>query len=201
MLLRKERYISREELRGICSGVGLPYNTALMYLFTNKYLLRVLRGFFYIPGLQERRLKSGTPSIYEAIGRAMEYKKVSNWYFGLESAIKLNNITHEVFTVDFVVSDTIFRPKPMEILGHRVKFVKLGKKLFGFGVKREGAIIYSDLEKTVLDLVHIRKHNSVNNGAIWNEFIEWAESADHKKMAEYARNYSKSVREAAAKLT
>ncbi|HLC79070.1 MAG TPA: hypothetical protein VJG83_01445 [archaeon] len=200
LLLRKDRYISRGELKAICEGLNLPYNTALMYLFTNKYLNRIVRGFFYIPSAEERRLKSNIPSIYEAIGKAMEYKKITDWYFGLESAIKLNNITHEVFTIDYVVSDKIFRPKPIKILGHSVKFVKLNKKLFGFGIKMEGDIIYSDLEKTLLDLIHIRKYNSRTNDSIWNELIEWAEHADHKKMLKYAKRYTKSVMELAGKL-
>ena len=200
LLLRKNRYLASEELKEFCARLKLKYNEAINYLFTNHYLKRIMRGFFYVPSLEERRLSSDIPNFSLSIAKAMEHKKIANWYFGLESAIKLNNITHEVFTIDYVISDKIFRPEPIKILGHRVKFVKLSKKLFGFGIKKEGNIVYSDLEKTLLDLIHIRKHNSRTEDSIWNELIEWADEADHKKMAKYAKHYTKSVREMAAKL-
>src|SRR3989338_5348430 len=134
LLLREERFISGKELGAECAKLGIPYMKAIRYIYTHKYLLRIVRGFFYIPTIEERKLKTGGPNFYEAMARAMEYKKVKNWYWGLETAVKMNAVTHEVFTIDFLVSDTIFRPRPIKILGHKVKFMKFGKKLFGFGI-------------------------------------------------------------------
>ncbi|MFH1224214.1 MAG: hypothetical protein V1676_00235 [Candidatus Diapherotrites archaeon] len=200
LLLWEGRYISDAELKVLCARLKIPYKSAIMYLFTNKYLKRIVRGFFYIPSAEERRLKTGGPNVLEAIAKAMDYKKVRDWYFGLETAIKLNAITHEYFTIDYVVSDTIFRAKPMEILGRRVKFVKLKKGLFGFGTKRNGPIIYSGLEKTLLDLIHLKKHGGKKDGAIRDDLIEWAETASRKKLKEYSKHYGMSVRKAAEAL-
>lgn len=194
MLLWENRYISGAELKELCTRLKLSYKSAIMYLFTNKYLERIVRGFFYIPSAGERRLKTGGPNVLEAIAKAMDYKKVNNWYFGLETAIKLNAITHEYFTIDYVVSDTIFRPKPIEILGRRVKFVKLKKNLFGFGTKRNGPILYSNLEKTILDLIHLKKHGGKKDTAIRDDLIEWAETASRTKLKAYSKRYSLSVR-------
>lgn len=200
LLLWKERYISDVELKELCARLKIKYTDALAYLFGNKYLKRIVRGFFYIPSVEERRLNTGSPSSYEAIAKAMDYKKVKNWYFGLETAIKLNAITHEYFTIDYVVSDTIFRAKPFEILDRRVKFVKLNKKLFGFGIKKDWKFPYSDLEKTLLDLVHLRIHSGKTEKAIIDELIEWAEEADHKKLLNYAERYSAKARKIAGEL-
>ena len=200
LLLRKERYISGKELKELCKKLDLEYKHALAYLYNKKYLDRIVRGFFYIPSAEAHRLKTGRPSLYEAISKAMEYKKVSDWYFGLESAIKLNNITHEFFTIDYVVSDKIFRAKPFEILGRKVRFVKLSKKLFGFGIKKEGNIYYSDLEKTILDIIHIRKYAGESNKAIRDYVIEWADEANKNKMKKYSKHYAKSVRNALGEL-
>jgi len=194
LLLWNNRYLSDAELNGLCGRLKIPYKSAIMYLFTNKYLVRIVRGFFYIPTIEERKLKTGLPNRLEAIARAMEYKRVKNWYFGLETAIKLNAITHEYFTIDYVVSDTIFRAKPIEIMGRRVKFVKLKKELFGFGTKRTGSIIYSDLEKTILDLIHLKKYSGKKDTAIRDDLIEWAENASRKKLKEYSLHYGLSVR-------
>ena len=200
LLLRKENFISDSELKEICARLKLDYKDGLSYLFGNKYLERIVRGFFYIPSTNERKLKTGGPTLFEAILKAMEYKKVKNWYFGLETAIKLNNITHEFFTIDYVVSDTIYRSKPFKILGRKVKFVKLNKNLFGFGVKKEGNVVFSDLEKTLLDLIHLRIYFGKTEEAIVDELIEWAEEADKKKLKKYAEHYSSKVGKIAEEL-
>ncbi len=199
LLMDKERYLSEEKLKEHCKRLGISYIAAIKYLGKYHYIERVLRGFFYVPTIEERKLMTGGPNFYEAIAKAMEYKKVKNWYWGLETAIKLNAITHEYFTIDYVVSDTIFRSKPIVILGHRVKFVKLNKKLFGFGIKA-GNLPYSDLEKTLLDLIHINKYSGRSDRAIRDYLIEWADEADKDKMKKYSKHYSKSVRETLAEL-
>lgn len=198
--LEEGRYITASALKERCKPLGLSYEGALAYLFRNKYVLRILRGFFYIPSVEERRLKTLGPNPYEAIAKAMDHKKVKNWYFGLETAIKWNNITHEHFTVDYVISDALFRAKPILILGRKVKFVKLKKDLFNFGIKRMKNIPYSDLEKTILDLIHIRKYSSRSDKAIRDELIEWVETASKNKLNKYAKHYSRSVRKVVEEL-
>ena len=130
----------------------------------------------------------------------MDYKGVKNWYFGLETGIKLNNITHEYFNIDYVVSDTIFRAKPTIILGRKVKFVKLKKELFSFGIIKEEFKRYSDIEKSLLDLIHIRKYNGEFDRAIIDELIEWAEHASKKKLMNYAKYYSPFIRKIAGEI-
>jgi hypothetical protein len=201
LLMDKERYLSEEKLKEHCKKLDISYVNAIKYLGKYHYIKRIVRGFFYVPTIEERKLKTGSPSPFEAIAKAMEYKKVKNWYFGLETAIKMNAITHEVFTIDYVVSDTIFRAKPIVILGSRVKFVKLNKKLFGFGIKKTaGGTPYSDLEKTILDLIHLKKHAGRSNRAIRDLLIEWADEADKNKLKKYSKHYSESVRKALEEL-
>lgn len=200
LLLCKKRYISDHELNEICAGLGLSYKRGIIYLFTNKYLKRIVRGFFYVPTIEERKLKTGGPNVLEAVASAMKHKKVKNWYFGLETAIKLNAITHEHFAIDYVVSDTIFRPKPIEILGRKVKFIKFKKELFGFGTRRKGLVVYSDLEKTILDMIHLKKYAGKKDTAIRADLIEWAETVSREKLRKYAEHYESSVRKIAEEL-
>src|SRR3989338_4653173 len=199
LLMDNDRYLSEKKLKEHCKVLGISYVSAIKYLGKYHYIARVLRGFFYVPTIGERKLKTRGPNLHEAIARAMEYKKVKNWYWGLETAIKMNAITHEYFTIDYVVSDTIFRSKPIEIFGRRVKFVKLNKKLFGFGIKA-GDVPYSDLEKTILDLIHIKKYAGKSNKAIRDYLIEWADEAAKDRLKKYSKHYSKSVRKALEEL-
>lgn len=201
LLMSEERYLSEEKLKEHCNTLGISYTNAIKYLGKYHYIKRIVRGFFYVPTIEERKLKTGNPNFFEAIAKAMEYKKVKNWYFGLETAIKMNAVTHEYFTIDYVVSDTIFRSKPIGVFGRRVKFVKLNKKLFGFGIKKTASgTPYSDLEKTILDLIHLKKHAGRPNKVIRNHLIEWADEADKNKMKKYSEHYSESVRNALEEL-
>lgn len=199
LLLNKERYMSEKELKEYCKIVGLSYDKAVTYLGRCKYIVRILKGFFYVPSIEERKLKTGKPYHLEAIAKALEYKGVKEWYAGLETAIKLNGITHEFFTIDYIISDKIFRPKPFKILGHKVKFVKVKKELLGFGIKK-GKIPYSDLEKTLLDLIYLRKYSGRSDKAIKDELIEWFETASKSKIKKYSKHYSKNVRKLAEEM-
>ena len=193
ILLIDKRYLSKEEIKEICIKLKLSYTNAINYLLTNKYIYRIFRGFFYVPSIEERKLNSTTPIVFEAISKAMEYKKIKNWYFGLETAIKNSNITHESFSIDYVISDTIFRPKPIIILGRKIKFIKLKKDLCNFGIKKE-KYPFSDLEKTILDIAYLKKYSSENNASIKEYLTEWTEKSDKKKLCEYSKKYPKTIK-------
>ena len=157
--LLRRKFIVREELKSYCKDLKLDYYTSIMYLTSNNYLVRILRGIFYVKSIEERKLNKMYISFEEAISEAMKIKGVKRWYFGLESALKLNNITHEYFAVETVVSDKLSRPNPFKIMGRKVRFVKLNKTLIGFGVIKN-KFNYSDAEKTVLDFIYLGKYNS-----------------------------------------
>ena len=95
----------------------------------------------------------------ELAARGLEIKKVKNWYFGLHTALKLNNMTHESFAIEEVISDSLFRAKPIKIANYNFKFIKLPRKLFGFGVEERNGLTISDPEKTVLDFIYLWNQN------------------------------------------
>lgn len=200
ILLIDERYLSKEEIKDICIKLKLSYASAINYLLTNKYIYRIFRGFFYVPSIQERKLNSNPPIVFEAISKAMEYKNIKNWYFGLETAIKNNNITHESFSIDYVISDTIFRPRPINILGRKIKFIKLKKDLCKFGIKKE-KYPFSDLEKTILDIIYLKKYSGENNDSIKEYLIDWIEKSNKKKLCEYSKKYPKTIKVIIEELT
>ena len=149
----KKKIITREELRGYCKALKLDYYATIGYLLRNKYAMRILRGIFYIRSIEERKLNKLDLDYREIISEALKIKKVM-WYFGLETALKLDNLTHEFFTIDYIINDKMFRPRAFKILGHNIKFTKIKKKLLSFGIIK-GNLPYSDKEKTVLDIAAI----------------------------------------------
>lgn len=186
-------YVTAEGIREICRRIGITYKNGINYLLKTGHLVRVLKGFFYVRTLEERRTGVLNANFFEAISKALEYNEVK-WYFGFDTALKLNNLTHEYFPTDYVVSDELFRSKPVGILGHKVRFIKLKKKLLGFGIKSKDGISYSDIEKTLLDTVYIRKYRGVEDAVIRNEIADLLERASKRKLEKYAKHYPASVR-------
>jgi len=114
----------------------------------------------------------------------------------LYTALKLNNVTHEHFAVDYVINDRLFRPKPMTIAGYKFRFIKLAPKLLNFGITAN-ELRYSDAEKTILDFIYTWRYNGVPKEKIILDVSEWARDLSGEKIRKYAVNYPNTVREIA----
>ena len=77
LLMDKERYLSEEKLKGHCKKLGISYVNAIKYLGKYRYIKRIMRGFFYVPTIEERKLKIGGPALFEAIAKAMANGKAT----------------------------------------------------------------------------------------------------------------------------
>lgn len=191
--LINKKFVIAEALKEDCKKLGINYLSTIKYLLRERYLVRILRGIFYVKSIEERKLNKINISHYEALKKALELKKVKNWYFGLDTALKLNNLTHEYFTTDYIISDSIFRPRPIRVMGHIVKFTKLKKKLLEFGIITKG-IKFSDPEKTFLDIIYINKYKSISEKAIKNKIEDLIEKLSKKKIRKYLKHYPLSIR-------
>jgi len=181
------KLITGEEIREYCKEISLDYYATIRYLTFYKYLVRIFKGIFYIKSIEERKLNKTDISYFEIIKKALEIKGVKKWYFGLETALKINNLTHEYFTIDSIISDSLFRAKPITILGRKIKFVKISSKLVSFGVKKNN-VFYSDPEKTALDLLYLKKYSK-------SEFLELIKKLSMSKLIKYSKFYDKRVKE------
>lgn len=191
LLLRKlylypTRYITASEIKTFCRNLGKEYYATIRYLTYHGYLVRLLRGIFYIRSIEERKLRTTNINYLDAVREALRLKGVKHWYFGLETALKLNNVTHEYFAIDYVISDTLFRAAPVTVLGHKVRFVKLTPALVSFGLVK-GAWPYSDKEKTLLDFIYLARYS--------RRHVPWEllEHCSKKKLFHYAKSYPTSV--------
>lgn len=188
LYLRKEKFITKAELEGFCSELNMNYTFSLRYLLYYGYLIRILRGIFYVKSIEERKMGKTDISYLEAIREALRIKCVKRWYFGLETALKLNNLTHEYFTVDAVISDAIFRAKPIGIMGHKVAFIKIKPSLLKFGIKKD-MLPHSDIEKTMLDFIYLERR-----GRIKSSPLELIGSCSKKKMIDYSKHYGNTIK-------
>lgn len=190
--LSKEKFIVDKILKNYCKELNIDYIPTIKYLLYYGYVVRILRGIFYIKSIEERKLRKLDISYLSALKRALEIKNINNWYFGLETALKFNNITHEYFSIDYLLNDTIFRPKPVKIMGHTIKFIKIHKKLFNFGIIKKD-INYSDIEKTLLDIIYLSKYHGLNKDSIKNKIKDILRHSSKNKLIKYSKNYPKTV--------
>jgi len=197
----KKEFVTAEELERYCKALRMDYATVVSYFVKRKYFVRVLRGIFYVKSLEEAKLGRSRYNHLELVARGLELKKVSNWYFGLHTALKLNNMTHETFAVEDVINDKLFRANPFTIAGYEFKFSKLSRSLLDFGIKKgENGVRYSDPEKTVLDFIYIWRYNGVPEEKIAADVSGWAKGASKEKLRSYAKKYPKTVAEIAARV-
>lgn len=159
--MENREFVTSAELKAYCRYMNINYDTMIRYFAARGYFVRIFRGIFYVKSLEELKLGRSRYNHFELVAKALELKKVRNWYFGLHSALKLNNMTHEHFAIEDVISDSLFRANPVSIAGYKFKFTKLSPSLLSFGVRTDDAIRYSDPEKTVLDFIYTHEHLNI----------------------------------------
>lgn len=199
LYLSEKRFITRKDLKSLCNKLKIDYYTAINYLLRNSYLIRILRGIFYIKSVEERKFDKTNINYFEAIKEALKLKNIKNWYFGLETAIKLNNLTHEYFATDYIINDKIFRPKPIPVLGHKIKFIKLKRTLVEFGIIGN-TYPYSDPEKTLLDFIYLSRYNRLDILNLKDRINILTDKCSKKKIKKYVERYPKSVKAIADEL-
>ncbi|UCE38783.1 MAG: hypothetical protein JSW00_06020 [Thermoplasmata archaeon] len=190
--LENKEFAIADDIRGYCKDFGVDYNNTIRNLTARGYLLRIFKGIFYVRSFEEVKMGGMKYSHLELVSKGMGLKGIANWYFGLNTALKLNNATHEHFTVDYVVSDTLFRNKPINIGGYKFRFVKLKESLLTFGIKYK-KYRYSDLEKTILDLLYISRYSSVPKEKIVIDIEEYMGSVSKNRIQKYSKKYPKTV--------
>ncbi|MFW6196132.1 MAG: type IV toxin-antitoxin system AbiEi family antitoxin domain-containing protein [Thermoplasmatota archaeon] len=195
--IENKKIVTSDEVKDLAEKIGKDRERTLYYLLEEDYLTRLFRGVFYVKSLEERKRGIEKYSIYELIGMALEEKEVERWYFGLETALKFNNMTHEYFNIDYALTDSYRSIKVIEIMDQKFQFFKRRKKNFLHGVKTKDNVKYSDPEKTVLDLIYRAYLNDENNYTRYlKEFDEYIKNKELKK---YLHDYSKSFRKKVTK--
>lgn len=193
-LVENRKIVTSEDVRKLSDELSKDRDRVIDYLQHNGYIVRILKGIFYVKSIEERERKTYNNSIYEMVALALEKKGVKNWYFGLETALKLNTMTHEYFTIDYVLTDSYRTTKVIKILDTSFKFIKRGRQHFKQGIIHKGMIRYSDVEKTVLDLAY-RSFLRAGEKQYMSPIKEYKETLDMNRLRDYLSGYSSPFRE------
>lgn len=193
----EKEFVTTKEIREYCKTMKLKPDAVIHYFTRRKNLVRIFRGIFYVKSLEESKLGKRKYNHLELVAKGLELKGVKNWYFGLHTALKRNNMTHEYFTIDEVISDSLFRANPINIAGCKFRFIKVSSGLINFGINEDGIIRYSDPEKTILDFVYLSRHKGMDSNMIAMDLEDWAKDISKNKLRKHAIKYPKTVRETA----
>jgi predicted transcriptional regulator of viral defense system len=204
ILLKKLRvenkeFVTSSALKQYCKQMNISYSSAIGHFISRGQVTRIFKGIFYVKSLDEVKLGRSKYNYLELVAKGLELKGVKNWYFGLYTALKLNNMTHEHFTIDYVINDKIFRAKPIKIAGYNFRFVKLKSALFNFGIIQDD-LRYSDPEKTILDFSYIFRYKGIPEERAIVDVAEWASDLSKARINEYSKNYPRTVQKITSKV-
>jgi len=186
------KVITKEELAEICARFGTDVDYLVHHLISYGYVIRILRGLYYVKTVEEFKLKKALKPL-EIIGLGLNKLGVK-WYYGLFTALRLNALTHEYFTRIFLLNDRIYRSKTIKVYGEDVEFIKIKPHLTEFGIINKGEIRYSDIEKTLLDFLYLSRYNPRLRITTKNVMREYWDRTNKEKIHEYLKHYPRSLK-------
>lgn len=187
-----KEFITSEELKKYCKELYFNYRIISNYLISRNFLVKILDDIYYVKTVDEVRQNKLKIPISELLGKALELKNVHNWYFGLYTALKLNEIKYNHQNkYCYLINNRILINKPIKILGKKFRFLRFQDPLFHFGIIN-GKVKYSDFEKTILDLVYLWEYNHRNENRILIELSKLLDGTSKEKILDYSQYYPKS---------
>lgn len=191
LVIDGHKIVRSEDIRKLAISINKSDDRSLFYLQEEGYIARIFRGIFYVKSPDEREKGYFGKSIYEIVAMGLEFKGVKKWYFGLETALKLNNLTHEYFDLNYVITDSYRTTKIIKIIDSNFQFIKRNKKYFKIGIINNNQLKYSDPERTILDLAYKRYLKSTEPNYFLSPINEYRSVIDQNKLDKYLMNYSK----------
>ena len=195
------KVITKKDFKKTCSRFNESPEYIINYYISRGYIIRILRGVYYVKTLEEYQLGK-TPDLMRLIAMAMKERNIE-WYFGLYTALRLNDLTQKYRSPIFVINSKITRSNPIKILGESVQFVKMKETLircdyFRCGVEWKGDLMYSNLEKTLLDFMYIGRYNKkIKAESVLRRYLPLA---SRWRLLQYAEYYPKSVQKEVKRL-
>jgi len=193
-LSSKGRVTDAKSIRSLAARAELNPDHTIRALRRENRIEPLFKGYYLVKKPDEVLLHR-SPSVLDLFAFGAEAKGIGTWYFALDTALRLNGMSHEHSHVEHVVSDAFHRPTGVPIGGRRFVIHKWRPELARFGLRKHGRYFFSDPEKTVLDLAYAddaaMKHGKAPR-FVWKEHVG---KVDAGRLEAYAVHYPVSVRE------
>ncbi|MFX1312417.1 MAG: hypothetical protein ACFFHD_07370 [Promethearchaeota archaeon] len=191
----KKEFITSDELKKYCEELYCNYFRISDYLISRGFLLSILDDIYYVKTANEINQNKLKYSFFKLLSKALEFKRINNWYFGLYTALDLLDIEydHQENNYFYLINDKILNNQPTNILGKTFRFLRFKNSLFDFGIVNDKTR-YSDQEKTILDLIYLWEYNHMNDNRIIIEVSKILDGISEEKILEYSQYYPESNR-------
>lgn len=189
LVMSDDRIVTSAEIKRMAKGIGKVADRALYYLQEEGYIVRILKGIFYVRTPDEKMRNGLNASIFELVGMALDHKGEKCWYFSLETALDLNGMTHEYCDIAYVFCERYRTTRPITIIDSRFKFIRKDDRFFGFGMLSEKNYSYSDPERTILDLIYRNHLQGMAGKEMVEPLVEYGQGIDMDRFHEYLAHY------------
>lgn len=189
-----KEFVTSEELKDYSQQLYFNYRNVIKYLISHKYILKIFDDIYYVKSFDEIEKDGLKYTILEVMAKSLEVKGIKCWYYGIYTALDLLKIKsdHQDKFI-YLINNKILKNKPIMILDHQFRFLRLKDIFFNFGIIKN-KIKYSDLEKTVLDFIYLWKYNRIHKQKIIIKISKFLNRISEEKILDYAQNYPKSNR-------
>ena len=188
----KKEFITSERLEKYCKEMYYNYRLVCNYLVSRDFLVNILDDVYYVKTIDEINKDTLNYSVLEIVAKALAHKGVKNWYYGLYTALELiNNDYENQEEYIYLINDRFLERKPIKILGKKFRFLRFRNTFYNFGIIN-AEVKYSDLEKTILDLIYLWEYNHINENRILIELSKLLDGIIKEKILRYSQYYPKS---------
>lgn len=178
LLNRKEKICPKKEILELINEYNIKISrikpeNAIKYLTRHKYIKRIFQQFYYINSMDERKRDYCTYKDKELLFIVLNKLKI-RWYLGLSNALYILGRSWQTPNALTIINNKMRGNK--KILGLSVIFIKIKKSLI-FNLKQRitkngVGYYYSDLTKTYLDMVYLKKSNELNRTKDTKKYME-----------------------------
>lgn len=186
--------VSSREVFRMADRLGRDPKNVLRVLRRTGYLLPLFKGYYYVRSPDELKLRFDRLNAFELFALAAEAKSVGHWYFGLDTALALNGLTHEDPPEAIVITDHLYRIRGVRIGNKRFRIHKWSPELTSFGIASKGKVRFSDPAKTVLDLAYLDWHRMNKKRPPPRAWVEHLPKIDKAALRRYSKHYPEPVR-------
>jgi len=191
-------FVSLNRLRKVSKNLYYNYSTMIKYLISRGFLYKVLNDVYYVRS--QETLNSVNENLkytsYELISKALNFIDVENWYFGLYTALRFHAPSFKNNTGDYLIfSNTPVIRNKFIVCEQEFQIIRLKPTLFNFGIlQKENEVKYSDLEKTILDLVYLWQSSNTPNHKIKAEIFKYSKLLSTDKIKSYSSHYPDEIK-------
>ncbi len=157
LMNRKMRCVSSADIADICKYFGFsPVNVRTVLIRRGVLVQLLFKGIFYVRNSTELLAKTlpSDPLVLAALACNKRFGKI--WYFGLYSALKLNELAGVQTPVKtFIITKKQVLPNRRDLGGMNFVFSQVKGVPFDKGIIENNDLRFSNLSRTALDFLHL----------------------------------------------